>query len=438
MGYYIGEDVRANIHTYKYAGEDHSFVSKYILGPYWNWLVTLFPLSVAPNTITLLGLVLILLNFVSLLALDWKLDNSTSLRVGVLDNFEVPLPVVSMMPNKGLPSGLDGTPGTMHAVIPPALLVVWAFSLFMYQSLDSIDGKQARRTRMAGPLGELFDHGCDALNTTLGTFLVASATGLGRSYWTICALVSAMANFYLTTWEEFHTHILFLSWFSGPVEGILLICSIYLMAAAFGGPAFCLSGIWNATGLVNVSFVREYLAWMNWPISDVLMAFGFAGLLANAFGAYGNVYASCKRKGTSVSEPLLGLVPFVFQCVSNIAWMLGNGQRVFVQGSLFIPFLCFWGLSFAYLVGLLILSHVAKTRFPFANWLFIPSLIGAVDAWLPQPLLQTSPAAAQGVVYGALAMSVLVYGHFVYDVITAITKETGRPCFRVVRSKDGN
>ena len=43
----------------------------------------------------------------------------------------------------------------------------WAFCLFAYQSLDSIDGKQARRTGMAGPLGELFDHGCDAINTTV-------------------------------------------------------------------------------------------------------------------------------------------------------------------------------------------------------------------------------------------------------------------------------
>jgi len=29
----------------------------------------------------------------------------------------------------------------------------------MYQSLDAIDGKQARRTGTSGPLGEMFDHG---------------------------------------------------------------------------------------------------------------------------------------------------------------------------------------------------------------------------------------------------------------------------------------
>jgi hypothetical protein len=36
----------------------------------------------------------------------------------------------------------------------------WAIGLFAYQSMDAIDGKQARRTGMAGPLGEMFDHGC--------------------------------------------------------------------------------------------------------------------------------------------------------------------------------------------------------------------------------------------------------------------------------------
>jgi len=35
----------------------------------------------------------------------------------------------------------------------------------VYQSLDAIDGKQARRTGTSNPLGELFDHGCDSIST---------------------------------------------------------------------------------------------------------------------------------------------------------------------------------------------------------------------------------------------------------------------------------
>lgn len=40
-----------------------------------------------------------------------------------------------------------------------------AVGLFIYQSLDAIDGKQARRTGTSNPLGELFDHGCDSVST---------------------------------------------------------------------------------------------------------------------------------------------------------------------------------------------------------------------------------------------------------------------------------
>lgn len=37
--------------------------------------------------------------------------------------------------------------------------------------MDAIDGKQARRTGMASALGEMFDHGCDAINTSVSCIL---------------------------------------------------------------------------------------------------------------------------------------------------------------------------------------------------------------------------------------------------------------------------
>lgn len=53
--------------------------------------------------------------------------------------------------------------------------VACACGLFIYQSLDAIDGKQARRTNSSSPLGELFDHGCDSLSTgSVGSFVSVS------------------------------------------------------------------------------------------------------------------------------------------------------------------------------------------------------------------------------------------------------------------------
>lgn len=82
---------------------------------------------------------------------------------------------------------------------------LWAYllcavGLFIYQSLDAIDGKQARRTNSSSPLGELFDHGCDSLSTgqftsclilcfrkseaqrTICVFFLCSVCGVGNQY----------------------------------------------------------------------------------------------------------------------------------------------------------------------------------------------------------------------------------------------------------------
>lgn len=117
---------------------------------------------------------------------------------------------------------------------------------------DMRSRKQARRTGMAGPLGEMFDHGCDAINTSVSPILPASnkylltaiqklecilaayALNLGRSWWTVASQVASLAAFYLTTWEEFHTGQLFLGVFSGPVEGILMIVAIFAISGTYG------------------------------------------------------------------------------------------------------------------------------------------------------------------------------------------------------------
>ena len=49
---------------------------------------------------------------------------------------------------------------------PPFVYFQLAICLFIYQTLDAIDGKQARRTKSSSPLGQLFDHGNDAFAFT--------------------------------------------------------------------------------------------------------------------------------------------------------------------------------------------------------------------------------------------------------------------------------
>jgi hypothetical protein len=45
-----------------------------------------------------------------------------------------------------------------------------------------------RRTHQSGPLGELFDHGVDALNTSLEVLLFAASQNLGMGWKTVMTL----------------------------------------------------------------------------------------------------------------------------------------------------------------------------------------------------------------------------------------------------------
>ncbi len=86
----------------------------------------------------------------------------------------------------------------------------------MYQTFDAVDGKQARRTQQSSPLGQLFDHGCDAINTSLIIFLYCQSMELGRASWMyFLTNFWSVVTFYGSQWEEHETHVLRhgVSWF---------------------------------------------------------------------------------------------------------------------------------------------------------------------------------------------------------------------------------
>ncbi|SPO22649.1 related to EPT1 - sn-1,2-diacylglycerol ethanolamine- and cholinephosphotransferase [Ustilago trichophora] len=443
---YIPRSRVDNLHLYKYSGTDKSLVSKYILGPYWNWLVTLFPTSVAPNTITLSGLLLVFINFATLAYVDPGLECATQLKLDpaahtLALNSAFPadatlLPVNPLFANFGIPGAaakIDFAPraDTVGRCLPPWVFYTWALCLFAYQSLDSIDGKQARRTGMAGPLGELFDHGCDAINTTLECVLCCAALNLGRSVWAPASLVATLANFYLTTWEEFHTGTLFLSAFSGPVEGILMIVFIYALTGFVGGPLFWDRGILNVTGLAKIPFISENLSRFNLPLNDTFLVFALFGLLGNIVGSYSNVVAARKSRNQSPITPLFGLVPLIAQIGANLYWITANRTFILSDSRALLPFLAYWGITFAYNVGLLIVAHVTKAPFPYWNIAIVWSVVLAIDANLPSSYIQTNPEVQLNAIYASLIFATALYLHFGHNVVTTITHELGMACFVV-------
>ena len=88
--------------------------------------------------------------------------------------------------------------------VPSWSLHLNAFGLFVYQTLDAVDGKQARRTGSSTPLGELFDHGCDAISMVVVINGAAVALKLGDlPDWMLFLSITAGTMFYLTHWRAY-------------------------------------------------------------------------------------------------------------------------------------------------------------------------------------------------------------------------------------------
>ena len=91
--------------------------------------------------------------------------------------------------------------------MPGWVNVVCGLTLFLYQTLDAVDGKQARRTKSSSALGQLFDHGCDAMSTFIGalSLCVCQQTGAARG---LTFVTFACFAFFIAQWNEYYTHVL--------------------------------------------------------------------------------------------------------------------------------------------------------------------------------------------------------------------------------------
>ncbi|KAF2224415.1 hypothetical protein BDZ85DRAFT_260925 [Elsinoe ampelina] len=386
---YIRQEQLPKLKEYKYSGVDHSLVSRYVLKPFYtNFVIHLFPMSMAPNLITLTGFGFVIANLLTMLYYTPTLDQNC----------------------------------------PSWVYLSWSIGLFLYQTFDAVDGSQARRTRQSGPLGELFDHGVDALNTSLEVLIFASALNLGQSWKTMLTLFASLLTFYVQTWDEYHTQTLTLGVISGPVEGILTICLVYLLTAFLGGGSFWQQSLLSSLHVSRPSLLPETLYNLTW--TDWYLAYGGFVLVFNTVSSAQNVLASRRQRGQEPYFALLGLAPF-FTAWTLIAAYLHLNPTILTQH--LVPFILYVGLINAYSVGMMITAHLTKSPFPYFNILIAPLAFGVVDSvgpllleyvgkgvgW-PASLGEEGSVFRVAFVFMCLGLAVGVYGSFVVDVIVSI------------------
>ena len=101
MSLHLDKQELENIKTYKYRTNGLTFIEINMFEYFWNFMASILPRRLAPNLLTLSGLIVPLLSFFAVMYYDW----------------------------------------TFSKVLPNWVFILAAAALFWYQTIDAIDGK---------------------------------------------------------------------------------------------------------------------------------------------------------------------------------------------------------------------------------------------------------------------------------------------------------
>lgn len=263
-------------------------------------------------------------------------------------------------------------------------------------------------------------------------------------------------TFYVQTWEEYHTHTLTLGVVNGPVEGVLILVSVYFLTGYFGGASFwqqpMLATLGISSKLINIvpAAMRD-LTFTDWYMvqGTIVMVYNTTESARTVLRVWRKERKEAKageeadQNGNRDNNPLLGLVPFAVTWALVVAYLVLQPEILHAH---LVPFVFFVGLVNAYSVGQMITAHVSHLPFPYYNVMVLPLAWGVVDSIGPllkrfEPTIATLifgsneppayfvfgwPSALGDGVYQVaymfcmLGAAVGVYGSFVVDVIVTI------------------
>ncbi|KAI1844569.1 hypothetical protein JX266_009242 [Neoarthrinium moseri] len=379
----ISDEALIHLKSYQYSAVDKSPVSHYILRPYWNAVVELLPLWLAPNMVTLLGFFFIL---------------------GNIALMEIVMP-------------------DLVGPAPSWVYLSFAFGLFMYQTMDNIDGKQARRTGTSSGLGELFDHGIDSLNCTLASLLETAAMALGTSKSGVFTALCPCLPMFFSTWETYHTHTLYLGYFNGPTEGLLIACLVMALSGIYG-PGIWTEPIVDLVGTKNL-FGYDHLVGEH-SIRDIWILIIVGSLLVGHIPFCVLNVAKARRKNKLPVLPVfLEWTPMAVYTLSIGAWIYSPYSTLRIENHL-VLFCLTMSLVFGRMTTKMILAHLTRQPFPYWTVMLVPLVGGAILANLPR--LGFEPISAKNeliYLYGYFIFAFVVYFRWAYLVVTSICKFLG-------------
>lgn len=251
----------------------------------------------------------------------------------------------------------------------------------MYQTMDNLDGKQARRTGTSSGLGELFDHGIDSLNCTLASLLECAAMGLGTSKSGVFTALCPCLPMFFSTWETYHSHTLYLGVINGPTEGILIACAVMAISGIYG------PGIWTER-FIDIFGERSIFSPLlklggEYCIRDIWIAMIVSSLLITHIPfCIKNVVKARRERNLPVAPVFLEWTPMIVYTFAIGAWVYSPHSRIRSENHI-VLFCLTMSFVFGRMTTKMILAHLTRQPFPYWTVMLTPLVGGALLVNLP-------------------------------------------------------
>jgi len=360
MGFYFTPKEISNVARYK-GGQtvDNSPLYKYFFSPACAKLVSITPSWVAPNVLTLGGLVC----------------NIASYVLGLY-----------YMPNLGT-----------YTEPPQWVFFMMGLLILIYIFLDNMDGKQAFRTGSSSPMGELLDHGCDSL--TIAIYCLGSASAIQGGLWdAVIFVTTGFIAFYLAHWQEYFNHYLDLGYL-GPTEAECFVILLYWVTWIMG-PAFWVTPVtlFGITLPPNKIILYLALALSAFP---PIISF-FTGLqLAN-------------KNGIKTTTAMSQLIPFTVSYVSYSLMIVFSPELYEAHPHMV---LLTANLLFSYLTINCIVQRICSLPYRYFYWPMIPVILAGLNS-VSGSFLGHNLIPVYQFFYGMTAFYSLLFLHFSAEVIS--------------------
>jgi len=264
-------------------------------------------------------------------------------------------------------------PSMSECNLPGWGYIALALCIFSYQTLDNLDGRQARRTGSSSALGEVFDHGADTLTVPLFAISIGSALQLGETLTFYC-FIASMVTFYLYTWEGYFTGGMILRSLENPEEAQTIL-EFFLILTFFFGPSMWISE-WNIFG---------YFLQLN----QLFVFFMLTGMCVTVYKNIANVRRHLITRNLATRPALLCLIPFGLLIGMTLFWNWLSPTLLRQHPRLFIMTI---GFLFSYLTIRLIVHAVChemlKLYYNVLTPLFIINIFSFIGSLLPRPIIE--------------------------------------------------